>query len=78
MSTNVLVPKEKLKELENARLALYDFIGKHMSTGNKLHDNANLVVLHSITGIMWQLSNRKWPEERLLVSKEEYESPDCL
>ena len=60
--TNVLVPKKDLEELEKARLALYEFVEKHMATGNRLQDNAKLIVIHSITGVMWRLANTRWPE----------------
>ena len=59
MSTNVLVPKEKLRELDAARLRLHEILEK---TGlNK--DAEAFAAFMEITGVMWKIANRAWPEE---------------
>lgn len=56
--TNVAVPKEKLKELDEARIRLHDILEK---TG--LNTNAEVfAAFMEITGIMWKIANRAWPE----------------
>ena len=60
MSTNVLVPKEKLKELDDARLRLHEILEK---TG--LHNDAEVfAAFMEVTGVMWKIANRAWPEAK--------------
>ena len=57
--TNVVVPKEKLKELEEARIRLHEILEE---TG--LHNDAEaFVAFMEVTGVMWKIANRAWPEE---------------
>ena len=57
--TNVVVPKEKLKELDDARIYLHDILEK---TG--LHNDAEVsAAFMEVTGVMWKIANRVWPEE---------------
>lgn len=56
--TDVAVPKEKLKELEDARLRLHEILEK---TG--LHSDAEaFAAFMEVTGVMWKIANRVWPE----------------
>ena len=56
--TDVAVPKEKLKELEDARLRLHEILEK---TG--LHNDAEaFAAFMEVTGVMWKIANRVWPE----------------
>ena len=56
--TDVVVPKEKLKELDYARLHLHDILEK---TG--LHNDAEaFAAFMEVTGVMWKIANRAWPE----------------
>ena len=56
--TDVAVPKEKLRELDDARLRLHEILEK---TG--LHNDAEtFAAFMEVTGVMWKLANRVWPE----------------
>ena len=56
--TDVVVPKEKLKELEDARLRLHEILEK---TG--LHNDAEaFAAFMEVTGVMWKIANRVRPE----------------
>lgn len=58
--TDVAVPKEKLKELDNARLRLHEILKK---TG--LHNDAEaFAAFMEVTGVMWKIANRVWPEAK--------------
>ena len=56
--TDVAVPKDKLKELDDARLRLHEILEK---TGlNK--DAEAFAAFMEVTGVMWKIANRVWPE----------------
>lgn len=58
--TNVVVPKEKLKELDDARLRLHEILEK---TGlNK--DAEAFAAFMEVTGVMWKIANRVWSEAK--------------
>ena len=57
--TNVIIPKKKLKELDDARIYLYDILEK---TGLR-NDAEVFAAFMEVTGVMWKIANRVWPEE---------------
>ena len=56
--TDVAVPKEKLKELDDARLRLHEILEK--TSLNK--DAEAFAAFMEVTGVMWKIANRVWPE----------------
>ena len=56
--TDVVVPKEKLKELDDARLRLHEILEK---TGLR-NDAEAFAAFMEVTGVMWKIANRVWPE----------------
>lgn len=59
MTKQVIVPQAKLDKLEEARVKLYEFYERHV----KIQDmDPSLYDLMNITGIMYELGNRNYPE----------------
>ena len=61
MTKQVIVPQDKLDRLEEARVKLYEFYEHYIKTtdlATALYD------LQNITGIMYELGNRNYPEYR--------------
>ena len=58
--TDVVVPKEKLKELDDARLRLHEILEK---TGLR-NDAEAFAAFMEVTGVMWKIANRVWPEAK--------------
>ena len=57
MAKQVIVPQDKLDKLEEARVKLYEFYEYYLlGQPNALYD------LQNITGIMYELGNRNYPE----------------
>ena len=58
--TDVVVPKEKLKELDDARLRLHEILEK---TGLR-NDAEAFAAFMEVTGVMWKIATRVWPEAK--------------
>ena len=57
MTKQVIVPQDKLDKLEEARVKLYEFYECYLlGQPNALYD------LQNITGIMYEIGNRNYPE----------------
>lgn len=59
MTKQVIVPQDKLDKLEEARVKLYEFYECYIKTTDLAPALYNL---QSITGIMYELGNRNYPE----------------
>ena len=57
----VLVPQQRLDDLEKARLALYDLLAPQLKAPIAKSFSFQ-IQLQEITQPMWYLSNRKWEE----------------
>ena len=66
----VAVPKHKLEQLEESRVALYKLLEDVLDNPEYYQQNRSLAFgeLLGVTGKMWELSNRKWPSVELPVS----------
>lgn len=58
----VKVPKHKLEQLEEGRIALYKLLGEVLDNPTHYQQHRSLAFgeLLGITGTMWELGNRKW------------------
>ena len=59
MSKQVIVPRDKLDKLEEALVKLYDFHSRHVKAEDYI---VSQIALREITGIMYELGNRNYPE----------------
>ena len=59
MTKQVIVPQDKLDKLEEARIKLYEFYEHYIKTTDLA---PALCDLQTITGIMYEIGNRKYPE----------------
>ena len=59
----VMVPQQRLDDLEKARLALYDLLAPQLKAPIAKSFSFQ-VQLQEITQPMWYLSNRKWEEAK--------------
>lgn len=55
MTKHVIVPQEELDKLEQARIELYEILDSYK-------DEFMTLRFSNVTGTMWAIANRKWPE----------------